>query len=314
VTAIYLKLCAVAIFWGGTFIAGRLIAMDVGPFAAAFLRFAVAAGALGLIMLKNDRGLTRPRRGLLPALFLLGLTGVFAYNVFFFNGLKLIEAGRASIIIANNPIGIALLAAILFKERLTVLKLSGILISITGALVVITRGQLAEVVRGGFGAGEIYIVGCVLSWVSFTLIGKTVVRELTPLASIFYAATIGAVLLFIPACMEGMLRVIGGYSLLDWMSIFYLGLFGTVLGFVWYYEGIRRIGATRAGLFINLVPISAILLGFFILQEPLSPSLLGGAVLVLSGVYLTNRPGAAARPMREGRVPIAAGKPSVPGS
>lgn len=77
------------------------------------------------------------------------------------------------------------------------------------------------------------------------------------------------------------------YSFQAWASIFYLGVFGTVLGFLWYYEGIRRIGPVRAGLFINFVPISAVILSFFILGEPLTLSLLIGAVLVSSGVYLT---------------------------
>ncbi|MCP3952575.1 MAG: DMT family transporter, partial [Desulfobacterales bacterium] len=77
--------------------------------------------------------------------------------------------------------------------------------------------------------------------------------------------------------------------LAEWTSIIYLGLFGTVIGFVWYYEGIRQIGALRAGLFINFVPVSAITLAYLILAEPITLSLLMGAGLVLTGVYLTNR-------------------------
>jgi drug/metabolite transporter (DMT)-like permease len=65
------------------------------------------------------------------------------------------------------------------------------------------------------------------------------------------------------------------------------------LGFVWYYEGIQRIGATKAGVFINFVPVSAIVFSFLILGEPLTGSLVAGALLVLSGVYLTNRSAAA---------------------
>jgi drug/metabolite transporter (DMT)-like permease len=63
-----------------------------------------------------------------------------------------------------------------------------------------------------------------------------------------------------------------------------------VLGFVWFYEGIKKIGPTKAGLFINFVPISAILMAFLFLDEPLTFSLLVGALLVTTGVYLTNRP------------------------
>ena len=78
------------------------------------------------------------------------------------------------------------------------------------------------------------------------------------------------------------------YSLADWTSILFLGVFGTVLGFVWYYEGIRKIGPTKAGQFINFVPISAVLLAFLILGEPITWSLLTGGLFVISGVYLTN--------------------------
>jgi len=73
-----------------------------------------------------------------------------------------------------------------------------------------------------------------------------------------------------------------------WLSLFYLGFFGTVIGFVWYYEGIKALGPTKASLFINFVPISAVLLAFLILDEPITPSLLVGTILVSSGVYLTN--------------------------
>jgi drug/metabolite transporter (DMT)-like permease len=74
------------------------------------------------------------------------------------------------------------------------------------------------------------------------------------------------------------------------MSIVYLGFFGTSLGFIWYYEGIRTIGPSRAGVFINLVPICAVILAFFMLDEAIDSSIILGAILVFSGVYLTNRP------------------------
>jgi drug/metabolite transporter (DMT)-like permease len=75
----------------------------------------------------------------------------------------------------------------------------------------------------------------------------------------------------------------------DWVSMFYLGFFGTVIGFVWYYEGIKKIGPIKASLFINFVPISAVVMAFFILDEPITLSLFIGTLLVCSGVYLTNK-------------------------
>lgn len=284
--ATYLKLFLMAVFWGGTFIAGRRLAMEAGPFAGAFLRFMVASIFLVIFALRIERRLPLPRKGQLISLFLMGMSGVFLYNVFFLKGLKLIEAGRASIIIANNPIFIAIMSALIFRERLNLLKTTGILISVTGALTVITRGQFSAGLAGGFGWGELFIFGCVASWVTYSLLGKSVMSELSPLVAVTYSSVVGAVCLFPAALMEGLWDV-GTYSSAAWASVFYLGFFGTVLGFVWYYEGIKRIGPMRAGLFINFVPVSAVFLAFLILHEPLTVSLLIGAMLVSSGVYLT---------------------------
>jgi drug/metabolite transporter (DMT)-like permease len=93
-----------------------------------------------------------------------------------------------------------------------------------------------------------------------------------------------------PALFEGMAGSLGNYSMPAWLSIVYLGFFGTCLGFVWYYEGIKAIGPSKSAVFINFVPISAVIMSFFLLGETIDASLLIGAALVLSGIYLTNRP------------------------
>ena len=284
----YIKLILTAVFWGGTFIAGKIIAQDVEPFSAAFLRFAIASAFLVLITWKVEGKLPKIERSLVLPIFLLGLTGVFAYNVFFFKGLQSIDAGRAALIIALNPVMISLLSSIFFKEELTPIKIIGILLSVIGAMTVISRGNPLHLFQGHLGWGELNIFGCVLSWVSFSLIGKSVLGKISPLVSICYSSLAGTATLIIPATLEGLWTFLPAYSGITWLGLFYLGFFGTVLGFVWYYEGIKKIGPTKAGLFINVVPLSAVVLAFFLLNEPLTMSLLIGAVLVSTGIYLTN--------------------------
>jgi len=286
---VYVKLFLTAVFWGGTFIAGRVLADNVGPFSAAFLRFLVASACLVPLTWRMEGRLPKITRDKIVPVVLLGLTGVFSYNVLFFKGLQLIDAGRAAIIIANNPIFITIFSALIFKETLTPVKTVGVLLSVSGAIVVISRGDPSIILSGGIGWGEIFIFGCVASWVAYSLIGKTVMSNLSPLASVSYSAVIGAACLLGPALAEGMTADIGRYEVKDWMSIFYLGVFGTVLGFVWYYQGIQRIGPMKASLFINFVPISAIIMAYFILREPITPSLAVGTALVCTGVYLTTR-------------------------
>jgi len=286
---VYIKLILTALFWGGTFVAGRQVAGDLGPFSIAFLRFALASVLLlGLTRIKEGRLPPVGRREILLVI-LLGLTGVFAYNALFFKGLSLIEASRASLIVATCPAFIALASVLFLRERLTLVQAIGIPLSILGAVVVISKGHMGQILAGGVGLGELCILGCVLNWAIYSLLGKVALRRLSPLVCVSYSSLAGAIALAVPALLEGLTQTIRRVSLLDWTSITYLAVFGTVLGFVWFYEGVWLIGTTRAGLFINFVPISAVILAFLLLREPITWSLAVGAVLVLSGVYLTNR-------------------------
>ena len=288
---IYIKLILTTLFWGGTFVAGKLAAENVGPFSIAFLRFAIASALLATLAWRIEGGLPALKKSQIIPVILLGLIGIALYNVMFYKGLKVIEASRASLIIATCPIFITIFSAAFFKEKITLLKALGIVISVCGATVVISKGDMSRIVGEGLGRGELYILCCVLSWAIYSLIGKGVMKELSPLTAVSYSSVVGTVGLFIPACFEGLIGNITHLAARDWQCISYLGVFGTVIGFVWYYEGVERLGPTKAGLFINFVPIFAIMCAFVILREQVTLSLAIGAVLVISGVYLTNRKG-----------------------
>ncbi|MCP4611982.1 MAG: DMT family transporter [Planctomycetes bacterium] len=286
---IYIKLLFTTLFWGGAFVAGKVVSQNVGPFSIAFQRFAIASVLLILLTWQIEGKLPALKKFQIMPVILLGITGIFTYNVLFFKGLKIIEASRASLIIATCPVFITIFSAIFLKEKINFIKALGIIISICGAIVVISKGNISRIFDTGLGRGELYIFCCVLTWVAYSLIGKTVMRHLSPLASVSYSAIVGAVALFVPACFEGLFQDIRNQSMLDWSCICYMGIFATVIGFVWYYQGVQRLGPTKTGLFINFFPVFAILCAFIILREPITISLVVGTALVISGVYLTNR-------------------------
>jgi drug/metabolite transporter (DMT)-like permease len=72
-------------------------------------------------------------------------------------------------------------------------------------------------------------------------------------------------------------------------SIVYLGAFGTVIGFIWYYEGVKAIGPARTAVFNNLVPVFGIIMAALLLNEPILTSMVVGGALVIAGVTLANR-------------------------
>jgi len=278
-----------SIFWGGTFIAARIVAQNVGPFSASFLRFAIASILLIVITLRLEGTIPLPKKHQILPVILLGMTGVFAYNFFFFSGLKTVSASRAAIIVAMNPIFIALFACAFFKEKLTMINLIGIVSCVSGAVIVISKGHPMALIQGNLGTGELYILGCVASWVLYSLIGKNTMKDMSPLVAVTYSCVVGCALLCVPACMEGMPGDIAGYRVVDWSGIAYLGCFGSALGVSLYYQGIQTIGASKASVFINFVPINAVILSYLILKEKPGLFLIAGAVMVIGGAYLTNR-------------------------
>ncbi|MCP3663382.1 MAG: DMT family transporter, partial [Gammaproteobacteria bacterium] len=276
-----------AIFWGGTFVAGKLLSHEIDPYSAAFLRFLLASLLLMPMVYLKERRFPPITWRQFIAVVLLGLTGIFAYNVFFFSGLKTVEAGRAALIIAANPVLIALLSWLFFGESITLRKGAGILISVAGAMVVIAKGDMVRLLAGSVGTGELFLMGCVVSWVSYTIIGKRVLVAMTPLTAVAYSCVVGAVALFLPALKQGLGAAVMHLDFQMWLNLLYLSVLGTVLGFVWFYRGVKEIGPARAGQFINIVPISGVFFGMLFLDEQLTLSLLIGGVLILAGLLMT---------------------------
>ena len=286
---IYFLLVGSVFIWGATWISGRILAQDMGPFSAAFLRFLAASLFLFLWSCRMNRRLPSLKREDLPGLILLGLSGVFSYNFFFFSGLKTVAAGRAALIIACIPVIICLASALIFKEPLTRKKIIGTLLSLTGVSIVLAKGNPLTLLQSPLSTGDLFILGCVASWAVYSLAGNRVMRRVNPLEAVTWSCIIGDILLLPFALHNGLLNDITHSLPRDWGHILFLGVIATGLAFTWYYQGINTIGPARAGIFINLVPVFAVILGFVILGEPVYVSLLVGGALTLSGVWLTNR-------------------------
>ena len=289
---IYLKLTLVAMIWGGTFIAGRIIARVLPPMTAATARFAIAVVLLLAIVRIADGGLPRLDRTQIALTAALGFFGIFLYNLCFFVALSHMPAGRTALFVAINPIVTALLAAMLLRERLGPRKWLGIAIAFTGAAIVITRGDVLGAfgnISQSLGKGELVMLCGISGWAAYTLIGRFALKTLTPIAATTYAALWGLLFLAIGASTE--------YARLDlsrvnWQvaaSIVYLGVAGTVIGFIWYYEGVKAIGPSRTSVFNNLVPVCGILFAALLLGEPVLLSMVIGGILAIIGVALANR-------------------------
>ncbi|AUG08009.1 DMT family transporter [Pseudomonas sp. S09G 359] len=296
----YCKLAAVTMIWGGTFVAGRFLADQLNPLLAASLRFVLASLGLLLFLACARIRLARPSPRQMAQLAVLGFFGIFFYNLCFFYGLQYINASRASLIVALNPAVIGVASWLLLKERLGRLKLLGIGLCLAGAATVIVsrNPQLLQATANAW-VGDLLILGCVAGWGVYSLYSRGLSQSLGPLQTVTWSVLLGTLMLAVTTLVTGNLTVeaLGSVHLPQLLSLAYLGLLGSALAYIGYYDGIRRIGATRAGVFIALNPLTAVICGALLLGEHLTiPMLVGGAVILL-GIYLCNKPLAPARAM-----------------
>lgn len=288
-TVTYVKLIAAMAMWGGTWIAGRVIAQELSaPLAVAALRFVLSGLAVGGFMLLSEGRLPVPQSGRdWGLIWALGFFGIFLYGLCFFFGLQRIPAGRGALVVALNPAVIVITAWLIGKERMTPRKAAGSLIALAGCLTVIGNGDPLALFQGTVGLGEWLIVGCVLSWTAYTFIGWQATGRFSPLATTFYASLSGAILLGLAALLQSDIDP-AAWSWRVWSGMGFLAIFGTAIAYTWFTDAVHRLGAGHASIFINLVPVFAVLQAALLLGERLGLALLAGGTLVIAGVWLTS--------------------------
>lgn len=296
----YIKLATVTMIWGGTFVAGRFLSGALDPLLAASLRFGLASLALLGFMGLARIPLSRPNLRQMGQLAVLGFFGIFFYNLCFFYGLHYINASRASLIVALNPAVIGLASWWLFKERLGASKIMGIAVCLAGAAtVIVSRNPQVLNAQANAWRGDVLIFGCVAGWGVYSLFSRGLNQSLGPLQTVTWSILLGTLMLLLTTLGMGRfsLEAIGSLHWPQALSLMYLGVLGSALAYIGYYDGIRRIGATRSGVFIALNPLTAVICGALLLDEQLTLSMLIGGAVILLGIYLCNKPLARGRAM-----------------
>ncbi|MDR2297712.1 MAG: DMT family transporter [Comamonas sp.] len=283
----HLRLLGMALLWGASWPAGRILALNMPPLAASCLRFLLAATML-LPWLYFSGGMPALRKwpartwlGMLAA----GATGVFGYASFFLTGLQHLPAGKAALVITLNPVVTLALAVWLFKERINRLIALGMLLAACGAVVVISHGRPLEVLNGAVGLGELLILGCVVCWVCYTLIGRAMLAGVDALAATAATSVFGALLLLTASLVvEGPQGLVSAFqaSPKAWAAMIFMAYGSTAVAYAWYFSGVKALGAGAASGYITLVPVIGVVLSALLLGESIDgPMVLGGAMAVL---------------------------------
>ncbi|MER3424552.1 MAG: hypothetical protein C4293_16365 [Nitrospiraceae bacterium] len=231
----------------------------------------------------------------IAAFALLGL-GVLGNHLLVLFGLRYIGAAAAGIIIGASPTITAFLSSLLIRDVPFRAVWLGCLISFVGVALVSGAGEATVGDRPWLG-GTLVVLGLV-SWALFTIGGRRTMERFSPL-TVNWTTLLLSILFQIPLLWTDqklMLQGIQSVTLSGWLALLYLIVFATALGQQAWLYGVRGVGPSRAGIFINLIPVSALLLSVLILGETLDAKELAGIVLILAGVWLVERESARLRP------------------
>ncbi len=287
------------LIWGATFIATKVALRDVSPVTIVWLRFGIGVLVLGGAVLLR-RQFAWPTRRELAYFALLGFLGITFHQGLQSIGLQTSQASTTAWIVATTPIFMALLGWLVLREAITLRQALGIGLATGGVLLVVTGGDLRSLANGQFGApGDILILVSSLNWAIFSALSRWGLKRHPATRMMFFVMTCGwlfvSVLFFWPFGSEasqtlfwqgGGLEQISALTLPGWLAILFLGLFGSGLAYIFWYDALQSLPTSQVGAFLYVEPLVAIVVAAVILGEPILLASLAGGALILFGVWL----------------------------
>ncbi|MDM5227445.1 DMT family transporter [Cytobacillus sp. NJ13] len=278
----YLLLLLTSFLWGGNFIVGKTLVDHASPITLTILRWAIAIICLVPLVWHKEKRLLPPKTAILP-LLLMGITGVALFQALQFMALEKTSATSVGLISTLNMFSIAAFSFIFLKEKINILQLMSMFISLFGVLLVLSKGSLEMLVSLHFNTGDLYMMAAVGMWGIYSVCSKWAMSFVTPMMSILYAGIFG-LLVLLPFNTAGFTVTDVSASFL--LSILYTGLISTVLCMVLWNIGVNQLGPSTSGLFLNFNPIFTAILAFIFLGEVMNWIQAVGSIIVIAGCLL----------------------------
>lgn len=221
-------------------------------------------------------------------LLLCAVTGIAINQLFFIKGLSLTFPIHAALLLLITPILIVFISAWLLKERLGLYKFAGLVLGISGALVLILAKENAGIGDNVF-MGDIFIVINAVSYTIYFILIKPLMLKYNPIVILRWVFTLGLVLILPFGWLEFTQIPWGKYTAIDFTSMGLIVLTGTFLAYLFNLYGIKSLGASIAGFYIYTQPVFAALIAMLFLHEVLALYKIMAAILIFSGVYIANK-------------------------
>jgi len=275
----YLMATMAAVFWGANFNLAKPVVAEMGPYVAGASRYIMAAAIMLLI--------TQIRKETIPLRYFrtyltLGVVGVFGFNLFFFLGMETTSAINGALIMALNPLLTAILAYLILNEIPSKRQLIAFPIGVAGvAIVVLGAGAHLKI-----SIGDLYIFIANLSWALYNvLVRKMMPKNVSGIANTAGIMTIGAIALSLAVTWHGDSFVVPTAT--TGASLIMMTVGGGVLAYLFWNASIAKLGSSKAAIFMNLVPVTSMIIATIQSIPPNHAQILG-AILVIGAVTFSS--------------------------
>ena len=284
----YLLLSITTLCWAGNAIVGRLAAGHIPPVTLSFLRWSLAFLLILPLAWKHLKRDWPAIRGKLGVMVLLSVTGIGVFNTLQYWALEHTQALNTLLLQSSGPLIVAVWSLILLGVRLTLAQAIGVLLSLSGVLVILTQGELAVLSAIRFNKGDLIFLVAMITFGLYSVL--TLKRpDIHSLSLVGFTFGCGAVVLIPLLIWELTTRPAMVFDAQNVLSLVYVAIFPSVLAYLCFNRGVQLIGANRAAPFFHVVPVFGAAMAMVFLGEQPQLFHVIGFALVLAGVYIASR-------------------------
>ena len=286
----YIFLILATLFWSGNFIVGKAASFfEIPPFTLNFYRWTFAWLILAPFTLKEIISKKKYILENIKLIIILGITSITIFNSIVYYSLNFTQVISGVLMISTIPVMIITFCWLLKIEKTNIYQILGVIFSLLGVLVIITKADIEILLDLNFNKGDLWIVVAMFSWALYSALLKRKKIELSQLTLLQTIITAGLIFLLPAYLIElslGYKAIIGMPFIL---TLTYVVLFPGLASFIFWIKGISIIGSNRSGIFLHLMPIFSTIMAILIFGEKFMIFHLIGAMLIIIGIILSSR-------------------------
>ena len=286
----YIMLILATFFWAGNFIVGKVATLfEIPPISLNFYRWFFAWIVLAPFTMRQvilSKSIIKKN---IFSILIMSFTSISVFNSAVYYGLNYTQVLNGVLLISTIPILIIVISSIFKTEKINILQILGVLLSLSGVIIIITKMELQKLLHFQLNKGDLWILVAMLSWSIYSIIIKEKKINLKPFVLLQTLITFGVIML-IPFYF---LEISSGknipLNIPVFLTIAYVVLFAGIGAYIFWNKAVMTIGPNRSGVFLHLMPVFSSIMAIGLLGESFAKFHLVGALFIVTGIFLSSR-------------------------